>query len=195
MDTRLSGIEHNTSVNTTTLSKMNDNLTSFNARVITAETEIVGVKNLGSLIIYNPTLDLHCMSNICSSMFTFAFSIFFISSCINSFSLSASTLDVLSKMNDNLTSFNARVITAETEIVGVKNRVAELETSSQGTSNLFDEVKPKTEKLESDLTVIQTSNVEAEREKLLIQDEIKKMEKAKVNIDEQILDMQCRSSD
>ena len=47
-----------------------------------------------------------------------------------------------------LTSLNARVLTAETEIVGVKNRVAELETSSQGTSNLFDEVKPKTEKLE-----------------------------------------------
>jgi predicted nucleic acid-binding Zn-ribbon protein len=69
----------------------------------------------------------------------------------------------LSQMNDKLTSLNVRVITAETEIVGVKNRVAELETSSQGTSNLLDEVKPKTEKLESDLTVIQTSNAEAER--------------------------------
>jgi uncharacterized protein YlxW (UPF0749 family) len=46
----------------------------------------------------------------------------------------------LSQMNDKLTSLNARVITAETEIVGVNNRVAELETSSQGTSNLFDEV-------------------------------------------------------
>ena len=69
----------------------------------------------------------------------------------------------LSQMNDKHTSLNVRVITAETEIVGVKNRVAELETSSQGTSNLLDEVKPKTEKLESDLTVIQTSNAEAER--------------------------------
>jgi predicted nucleic acid-binding Zn-ribbon protein len=69
----------------------------------------------------------------------------------------------LSQMNDKLTSLNVRVITAETQIVGVKNRVAELETSSQGTSNLLDEVKPKTEKLESDLTVIQTSNAEAER--------------------------------
>lgn len=64
-----------------------------------------------------------------------------------------------------LTSLNARVITAETEIVGVKNRAAELETSSQGISNLFDDVKSKTEKLESDLTVIQTSNAEAERDK------------------------------
>ena len=44
MDTRLSGIEHNTSVNTR-LSQMNDKLTSLNARVITPETEIVGVKN------------------------------------------------------------------------------------------------------------------------------------------------------
>ena len=85
----------------------------------------------------------------------------------------------LSQMNDKLTSLNARVITAETEIVGVKNRVAELETSSQGTSNLFDEVKPKTEKLESDLTVIQTANAESERDKQLIQDEIKKWKKQK----------------
>ena len=46
----------------------------------------------------------------------------------------------LGQMNDKLTSLNARVITAETEIVGVNNRVAELETSSPGTSNLFDEV-------------------------------------------------------
>jgi predicted nucleic acid-binding Zn-ribbon protein len=85
----------------------------------------------------------------------------------------------LSQMNDKLTSLNARVITAETEIVGVKNRVAELETSSQGTSNLFDGVKPKTEKLESDLTVIQTANAESERDKQLIQDEIKKWKKQK----------------
>jgi hypothetical protein len=85
----------------------------------------------------------------------------------------------LSQMNDKLTSLNARVITAETEIVGVKHRVAEPETSSQGTSNLFDEVKPKTEKLESDLTVIQTANAESERDKQLIQDEIKKWKKQK----------------
>lgn len=45
MDTRLTNIEKNTSKNTTTLSQMNDKLTSLTARVITAEKDIVDVKS------------------------------------------------------------------------------------------------------------------------------------------------------
>jgi hypothetical protein len=44
-------------------------------------------------------------------------------------------------MNDKLNTLTARVITAETDIVHVKSRVADLEASSQGTGNLFDDVK------------------------------------------------------
>jgi hypothetical protein len=50
-------------------------------------------------------------------------------------------------MNDKLNTLTARVITAETDIVHVKSRVADLEASSQGTGNLFDDVKEKTDKL------------------------------------------------
>jgi hypothetical protein len=46
-------------------------------------------------------------------------------------------------MNDKLNTLTARVITAETDIVHVKSRVADLEASSQGTGNLFDDVKYK----------------------------------------------------
>ena len=50
----------------------------------------------------------------------------------------------LNQMNDKLNTLTARVITAETDIVHVKSRVADLEASSQGTGNLFDDVKEKT---------------------------------------------------
>jgi hypothetical protein len=38
----------------------------------------------------------------------------------------------LNQMNDKLNTLTARVITAETDIVHVKSRVADLEASSQG---------------------------------------------------------------
>ena len=47
----------------------------------------------------------------------------------------------LNQMNDKLTSLTARIITAEKDIIDVKNRVTELETNSQDTGNLFDEKK------------------------------------------------------
>ena len=56
----------------------------------------------------------------------------------------------LNQMNDKLNTLTARVITAETDIVHVKSRVADLEASSQGTGNLFDDVKEKTDKLSKD---------------------------------------------
>jgi chromosome segregation ATPase len=96
----------------------------------------------------------------------------------------------LNQMNDKLNTLTARVITAESDIVHVKSRVADLEASSQGTGNLFDDVKEKTDKLSKDFEKLRKERKEDARIRTSMVDEIKKIETENVKLKEKFIDME-----
>ena len=95
----------------------------------------------------------------------------------------------LNQMNDKLTSLTARVITAEKDIIDVKNRVTELETNSQDTGSLFDEIK-KTDNMEKGFDDLKKKHSKIYDVRQGMNEHIQKLEHENEKLHDKLLDMQ-----